>query len=361
MALLSIQFRSAILVALAGFVVPSRSASGQTDRSTDRGQPDFLLHGERITEPGLLSFPVQILVVGEIIIVLDNNSDTLGVVLDRSTGRLLARFGPSGRAAGDFIAPVAVDVDPSSDRSFWVIDGQLQRATRLSVVFRSKAGIRIRTDSTVPFPVKDTTPIVTGFVDRTGAFILAGFFDRARFARVSSGASRWVAFGPQPPGDEDVPLRVRQQAYQTCFAPDPSRVKFAAATRYSDRLEVFRMDGSRLASAKRIRGFEAVYGVRRTARGLAMLAGTDLRYAYLSVTADSQSIYALFSGRTQSEAPGRAWFGSVVEQYDWNAVRRRVYGLDEDAVAIATEEGGQVLYAVVHGRVPAVVRYELPP
>src|SRR2546430_8154875 len=54
-----------------------------------------------------------------------------------------------------------------------------------------------------------------------------------------------LGFGPLPPGDERIPLHVRQHAYQTALVPHPSRTKFAAATRFSDRLEVFALDGDR--------------------------------------------------------------------------------------------------------------------
>jgi len=352
----ALQWRvSFLLVAL---FAPSQ-AVGQTDRSTDRGQQFTALRGERITRPMLFSFPTLIAVVGNKIVVFDFEVDTLGLVLESSTGRLLLRFGPSGMDVGEFLAPVAIDVDRESGNSFWVIDGRTRRATRLSFVSSSTAGLQIRTDSIVPLPGDTAIALVSSFRDSTGAIVLAGFFDGPRFVRIRGGGLGWEPFGPLPPGDSDVQLTVRQHAYQTLLARHPEGSRFAAATRYSDRIDIFALDGSRLASALRLRGFDPIYDIYRSVQSGAFRAGLDLRYAYISLTADRKGFFALYSGRNHLEARGHAASGAVIDNYDWSANRLRVYGTDDDLVAIAVDEPGRTIYGLVHGRAPAVVRYRL--
>jgi hypothetical protein len=351
----------ATLISSIALLGQSRPVTAQNVRSTDHGQDFRPLRGERITESHLLSFPTLISVVGEALIVIDFNADTMGIVLDRSTGQVLARFGPTGTSYGEFRAPIALDEDRSTVSSFWVVDAELHRATRLSLLSAPKRSVHVRTDSIVVLALETSTPIVSSFVDSSGAIILAGFFEGPRFARVLTGKAGWAGIGPLPPGDERVPTRVRQHAYQTSMAPHPAGGRFAAATRYSDRIEVYASDGSRLAEAARLRSFEPLYSTSLSNEGPILRAGLDLRYAYLSLAADSEGFFALYSGRNHLETPGRAASGAVIEQYDWKAVRQRVYGIDQDAVAIATDQGGHFLYALVNGRIPGVFRYRVPP
>ena len=333
----------------------------QTDRRTDRGQPFSALHGERITKPAVLSFPTLISVVGNKIVVFDYGADTMGAAFDIPSGRLLLRFGASGSDSGEFLAPVAIDLDRRSPDAFWVIDGRTHRATKLSFTSPRNGEIHLRVDSILALPVDSAVPIVASFLDSSGAIVLAGFFDGPRFARIRPGGSVADSLGPWPPGEDDIPLPIRQHAFQTMLGPDPKGGKFVAATRYSERIEVFALDGTRLFSAPRLRLFDPVYDVERSIEKGGFRAGLDLRQAYLSLATDKDGFYALFSGRNHLEAPGRAGFGVVVERYDWNANRQQVYGLDDDAVAIATDESGHTIYSLVHGRLPGIIRYRLAP
>lgn len=157
------------------------------------------------------------------------------------------------------------------------------------------------------------------------------------------------------------PLAIRQQAYQTSIARHPSRDRFAAVTRYADRLEIFTTAGARLAEAIRRRSFDPAYGFGGSAGSERLAVGQDLRYGYIALAADSGGVFALYSGRSHLEAGGKAPYGSVVECFDWEGVLVRTFVLDADALAIAVDAAGQTLFAVVHEPLPAVVRYKLPP
>lgn len=354
---MALEWRAGFL--LFALFAPSQGA-GQTDRSSDRGQQFTPLHGKRITTPLLFSFPTLIAVVGNKIVVFDSEVDTLGFVLDPSTGRVLLRFGRLGTDVGEFLAPVAIDVDRESTNSFWVIDGRTRRATRLSFASSGTGALRLQIDSIVPLPGDTAIVLVSSFRDSTGAIVLAGFFDGPRFVRIRAGGVGWEPFGPLPPGGGDVQLAVRQHAYQTLLARHPKGSRFVAATRYSDRIDVFALDGSKLASAPRLRGFDPSYDISSSVQSGAFRAGRELRYAYISLTADTRGFLALYSGRNHLEARGHAGSGVVIENYDWSATRLRVYGTDDDVVAIALDERGRTIYGLVHGRSPAVVRYSLP-
>lgn len=312
---------------------------------------------ERLTQPNLLWHPTALGAFGDWVVVLDFSGDSMIVVIDRHHGRLVGRFGRRGDGPGEFRAPVASDVDRQRAGALWIVDGSLRRATRVLVTVGHDGSGVVTLDTIVTIPVAGTGPITSAFVGPEGELVFTGFFTGPRFGRFQAGQTGF--FGPPAPGDETIPVPVRHHAYQTTLARDPLGTRFAAATRYSDRLELFQADGSRVAAAARERGFDPRYSVRFGPDGPAMSAGTDLRYGFIWVAASHRHVYALFSGRNHDEAPGRAAFGTLVEVFDWNARAVRRIGLGEDALAIAVDSDDRNLYALVHEPFPAVVRYRL--
>lgn len=331
----------------------AREAAGQ-DRSTDRGRAVVPLTGRQLTQPNLLMLPTAVSVIGGLLLVLDPMADSVAVLLDTS-GAQLMRFGGKGAARGEFEAPVSIDAQYGSDGSFWVIDGALHRATAFS--YRRGQGPGLSPQRVVPLVVEGGGPIAAAFADTEGGFVGTGLFQSKRFVRfLRRGAA---PFGPSPPGSPDTPIQVRNHAFQSALAPHPDRSRFAAATRYADRLEIYALDGSVVAEARRLRNFDPVYETKARQGRPTFAPGLDLRYGYIAVAANRQSIFALYSGRNHLEAPGAAPYGAVVEELDWAGSRLRTFGLDRDAVAIAVDSSGQALYAVVHEPLPAIVRYAL--
>ena len=338
-----------LVVAMAG-----GSLNAQDSRATDRGVPSVVLRGERLGMASL-RFPTSIASVGAFVVVCDTEMDTIGFVIRKSSGRIVARFGPRSDGAMRIVAPVSIIADSDNETSFWVVDGALHRALRYRVVSIEGA---LTPDSILLFAVPGQAPVTSAFRDTDGSFVLTGFFDGPRFLRIAVNGSV-TPFGPQATGSTRVPATVRQHAFQTSLTRHVSESGFAAATRFSDRLEVFASNGVAVSKAARSRGFDPVYDVVVTSQGPRMRPSANMRYAYLSITAHDAGVLALYSGRTSVEAPGRSWAGAIVESYGWDAQRRAAFALDKDVVAIAAENDGRVLYGVVHGQSPGILRFVL--
>jgi hypothetical protein len=85
-----------------------------------------------------------------------------------------------------------------------------------------------------------------------------------------------------------------------------------------------------------------------------------MRFGFIDIVATNDRIFALFSGRTRNEAPGRASYGQFVHVYDWEGRLSAVYRLGSEALSIAVSTDGRRLFAVQHDPLPAVVAYALP-
>lgn len=356
-------FRRCLVLGLA-VQVDRSAASAQPSRATDHGVGVVTLASERISAIGLLQYPVSIASVNGFLFVVDTEADSMIVVLDGRTGQLVTRFGRRGRGAGQFEAPVAIDQEAGAAGAVWVIDGALRRAVLVSLGLSRAVPGPTAILRSMELNGAGRGPITAAFVDSASTVLGVGFFSSAaRFMRFSSGAS--FALPPHALGEvaapQGVPAEVRQHAFQSSIVRDPRGGRFAAATRYSDRFEIYTREGGLLAEAPRLRRFDPTYGVRRTAGGMSRLGvGMDLRYGYISLAADGEGVFALYSGRTHLEAGRRAPYGAVVEQLDWHATRVRTYVLDADALSIAVDPSRGYLYAVVHEPAPALLRYRLP-
>jgi TolB-like 6-blade propeller-like len=181
-----------------------------------------------------------------------------------------------------------------------------------------------------------------------------------RLAVFSSSGEFTGTVGDTPPAAPGVPAQVAGHAYQSTARLSPDRTRLALVTRHADRLEIYRADGTLAARATGPRGFEPVYSVARNPRGEPIFgSGRDLRFGYVDVAATEERIYALYSGRTRGQAPGRANFGRWVHVYDWSGRLHEVLGLDSDVLGIAVSADGGTLYAVRHEPAPALVAYPL--
>jgi hypothetical protein len=304
-----------------------------------------------------LAMPGDLAVVGEHLVLINDRADSLIRVYHAETGALRLSFGRQGRGPGEFESGWSLDPAPGSRTAFWIYDLNLQRLTHVDLAtdFGPSGTYRDRIVTlqgggapTSPFWLSDSLFLSPGYYNEPGR--LAHFAATGRMLRV---------VGDPPPGDADVPLAVRQHAYQSTARPNPARTLVAVGTRHADRLDIYRPDGTRVASAPRPAEFEPVYQVARAGGRPTMATGDDLRFGYIDVATTDAYVYALYSGLRRADAPGRANFGRMVRVFDWNAKLVRTFELDGPVRSIAADPADRRLYAARIDPAPAVVTYEL--
>ncbi len=327
------------------------SACSGTDAPDARGDA-LELTGEVLHEGAELGLPSDVVSAGEYLVILDAAGDPALHLLRRSDGALLRSAGRSGEGPGEYRGARSLEAAPGPD--VWVFDVELRRMSRLrlSALARGDA----RPAELLSFPASDL-PMSPAWVGDEVAS--PGFFASGRLGWFDRSGRMLRTTGSLPPPERDVPYRVLQHAYTGTLAARPDRGRLALGTRHADQLEIYHRDGRLL---HRVRGrprFDPRFEVR-TSRGQPYMAtGDDLRFGYVDVTATGGSIFALYSGRTRSEHPGRANFGRTVHVYDWEGRLRGTLALDADAIAVAVD--GDRLYALRHAPSPAVLAYTLPP
>ena len=334
---------------------PAASGYGEPPEMDHSPFDPIALASETVTDADFLALPSQIEVVGPNLVILDAASDSAVAVVRREDGALVRRFGRRGEGPGEFSGAWSIERVPGDDLDFWVYDVALLRLNRIDLDLAIRGEnpvvemIRLDADARVLDPVWLDTMVVG-----------VGFFASGRLALFNAEGRLLRRVGAEPPGSDNVPIPVRQHAFQSKLKANPSRTRLVLATRHADVIEIYDPDGTRIAAPTPLFGFLPRFEVRDRRGEAVMATGDDLRFGYIDLATTDDRIYALFSGRTRRGFPGVANFGEYIHVFDWQGELKGVYRLDSEAISIAVDPAGGALYAIRHAPSPAIVRYPIP-
>jgi hypothetical protein len=333
----------------------ARTGSTQMSAIAGAGQDTAALRGRTLFSGEPLAIPTAIASVGPYLVLLDAGSEFKITVLRKRDGLMAWRLGRRGRGPGEFIGPYSMDVVADQQRPLWVYDVSLRRITRVRLPERIAMTPTVDSTLLLLSGASLVNPIWLGDT----VLVALGSFAGGRFGFFGSSGRLLRTVGALPPGEPGVPISVRQQAYQSVMRANRQHSLLAVGTRHASHFVVFRLDGSVVGQAEGAESFEPRYVVLPGERGPEIGSDLDLRFGYVSIATSDRHIFALFSGRTREQFPGRAMMGEWVHVYDWNARLVRRLRLDGEALAISVDNSGLELYAIQHEPEPRVRAYSL--
>jgi hypothetical protein len=302
-----------------------------------------------------LGRPQSIGIAGEWLLVGDRPQPHALHLIRRTDGHHAASWGRDGEGPGEF--RTLWGIQPDRDGRAWLYDPSLSRLTLIDAP--SLAAGR-------PDPVRRMVRLHADMVPMTALWmadtllVSSGMFTQGRLAMFdASGRLKRVA-GSLPAAREGIPPQVAQHAYSGTLVRHPTRPLLAIGTRHADRVELYDADGRLLRVARGPRGFEPVFEVAMAGGQPTMASGDEMRFGYVDVAAAGEHLYALYSGASRGERPGRASFGGEVHVFDWDGRLLRILPLDHLALGLAVSDDGRTLYTVRHDPAPAVLRTSLP-
>jgi hypothetical protein len=344
--------RAAVAAVLCGTVACGEPDAPRTSAELPSVQPlagTVLYGGDRLSRPQSIGVTDDWVLVGDV-----PRPHALHVI-SRTNGRHLASWGREGEGPGEFSS--LWGLQPADAGQVWLFDPAQTRLTLLDVP-------ALLADA--PAPLRRTLVLRGEYVPMTAVWVAdsllmsSGMFSGGRLAQFDSIGSPRRVVGPLPPAKPNVPAAVAQHAYSGTLVRHPSRPLLAIGTRHADRVEIYRVDGALVTVARGSAKFEPVYEPRIRGNTPVMGTGDDLRFGYVDLFAAGDRLYALYSGVTRGERPGKASFGGEVHVFDWDGRLRARYALDALALGIAVAPDGRTLYAIRHDPEPAVLRYPLP-
>lgn len=350
--------RAHVLPALLLGVLSGCGSTADEQASAEKPQtgsrPDTLA-GTVLFDGEALGRPQAIGVTGDWLLVSDVPRPHALHVIRRSDGRHLASWGREGGGPGEFRN--LWGIQPAGEAAAWLYDPSLSRLTLLDV-----AALVAGTGQPVRRSVNlqaDLSPMTALWISDT-LLVSSGMFTRGRLAMFDGAGRLTRTAGPLPPAREGVPAAVAQHAYSGTLARHPARPLVAIGTRHADRLEIYHADGRLVRVARGPRNFEPVYEVRVHGGVPSMASGDNMRFGYVDLAAAGTRLYALYSGHSRAERPGKAFFGTEVHVFDWSGTLQRILPLDHLALALSVSPDERTLYTLRHEPTPAVLQHALP-
>ena len=317
-----------------------------------------LLKGEVICASDSIGVPVKLEKVQSYLVLLDAHVKTPVHVIHAQTGKYLRKLGSYGKGPGEFTGPWSFDRRSPSSSKFWIYDLPLRRMTLLDLekAFRNGPANRDYVEDIVVLQ-SEGTPLSPLWLGDT-LIVSPGLFSGGRLAFFSPNGALIREAGAVPPGPREIPVTVRQHAYQSTMKANADRNILVLANRFSDRLEFYKSNGEKLFDVRGDKMFDPVYEVGVNVLGDPIMKTNEkLRYGYIDVDTSGEFIYALYSGRKRSDFSGMASWGDTIHVFNWSGKLLYIYKLDRDAISIAIDDEKRTLYAASQGSV--ITRYKL--
>jgi len=312
--------------------------------------------GHNLIEIDTLGRPGDLLRVGPYLVIADSYGDPPLHVVRASDGAYVRSLGRPGEGPGEFSHVWSLLSVPTAEEAFWAFDSQLRRLTYVDLK-RYLADDFTLGEQLISFTSEGLLISPAWIADTL--LISSGFFMEGRIGHFDSTGKMLRLVGITPPGGEKIPVPVRQHAYRSVLKTRPDGSLVVLGTRHADQLELYRVDGTRLAVIRGALKFDPKYTVKNREGGSSMVTGNDFRFGFIDLATTQEYIFALYSGRTREAYPGRANFGETVHVFDWSGQLIHTYELDADVISIVVDESGRTLYASQHRPHPAILRYAL--
>ncbi len=138
----------------------------------------------------------------------------------------------------------------------------------------------------------------------------------------------------------------------------PGGTLIVVVTRHADQIEIFELDGTLKKVIKGSLDFVPIYETQYAGGYATMATGKDLRFGYIDVTVTATHFFALYSGRTRGEYPGKANFANLIHKFTWDGELVQVFELDRDVLMITVDEEEKTLYGTQLYPIPEIVVYK---
>lgn len=276
-------------------------------------------------------------------------------LFDLHTGTLLSAVGRKGEGPDEFQSVGSLQLFRHGDGQLVaaVFDASLQRLVEFALAGDTLHGQR----SMISVAPAGSYLQVVWVNDTTLAAL--GAFKQTRFDLLNRSGTLRRSLGVVPGVTAQVPATVAHQVLQPTVTVEPGGRHIAIGVRYAGRVDIYStIDGS-LQPAAVPDPFEPVITVTSNGAMAVFATNQQTRFGYVWMASNDREIYALFSGRTRQNAPGRAYAGSAVHVFGWDGKLKRVIEVDRDLVSIAIDATGRSLYGVATDPEPAVVVYLL--
>ncbi|MEX1212583.1 MAG: BF3164 family lipoprotein [Balneolaceae bacterium] len=278
--------------------------------------------------------------VGQKLIFVELRGDTLGKIVDANTGKLIKRFGRMGRGPGEFVGHYSITAD---ENGFFIHDIILQRGIKfsLSELLKNKDYFG---DKPVFFKSENGS-IISMVPHLNSKFVGSGLFKEGRISFYNENGEVIGLTGNVPISNIKAPPAIISQAFIGQVAVNPSTHEIALATRYSDRIEIYKKTGKKKYILRGPKNFDPVFEVAQRDGYPALSSNHQMRIGYVDISVTDKYIYALYNGRTRGESDD-SYSGSEIFKFNWEGEVLKLYHLPFYAGFISVDRNNDNIYLI---------------
>lgn len=313
-----------------------------------------LLVREWYTSPRLV-LPISLSIGNGWVAVTDAGLSPAVHVVSSADSSVRLYTGSRGDGPGQFRSVYSSAIQ--SDSLLWINDLTARRLTSFRLPSAVSGPALYRKSIALSHAPALTSPIWFG----DSVVVSPGFLEQGRLAAITPEGRLLRTFGALPDSVEGVPPAVVQHAYMGVAARHPAKPLLVVAVRHADQLEIHALDQGSVRKVRVHGGFQPRYRVRTRYGARVMATDGNLRFGYVDVAATERAIYALYSGRKRSEAPGAAHLARYVYVFDWQGRVRQRFTLQTPVLGITVDERGHRLFFIRREPEPAVLVATMPP
>ncbi len=310
------------------------------------------LAGELHVHSDSLGNPTDLAVGDKFIFVGDPISDRPITAFDRDSGEFVAYVVNKGKGPLEIPSLWSMDFKPGTD-SGWIYSYPriMKFLDALSITDKM---VRLSDGGAPMSPV---------WIEDEKKIASTGGYESGRVGLYMSTGEFAGTMGPDPPGEPDIPMVVRQHAYEAILKTNSDGTRIVVASKNTDRIEIF--DASEMLHLVRgPRLHEPVFSFSIDSNGdPRMMVENETIQSYISVAVTDHMIYALYSGRSRGWVRSQGYFSppaKTVIAFTWSGHPIGVLEIEDGAMSIGVSSDGQFLYAIYRRPIPMVMRYELP-
>lgn len=343
----TITMKNALIIALVTIVF-----SGCQEKRKDIDFPELFKVQEEITLTPLqdssnlfLGKPWSILVLNDHIIVQDLIDGYWFALVDKHTGKLIKRFGVSGRGPGEISHPASLQ---RNGRDFTFLDQQLLKLYTASIdsLITGQPGY-IKECIDLKLPKQTFTDCRQILKLSSGELIGAGVSPEGRIVRFDADGKNARFYSPDYPYDplhKDEDYKAKSMAFQYHIAINPAENKFCNLGGTAGQLEIFDLTPDGVKPAVNHIYYLPKYTNYSNKNMMQVGFAPDSKIGFSNLEAVGDYIW--FSNTKDESLKNRTPLVGYIGKFDWNGNPVKAYRVTNNLLMYSFDPDGKEIYGI---------------
>lgn len=273
----------------------------------------------------------------------DQQNNKYFSVIDLKNKKPLKRFGNKGHGPNEILDPTFLNINKENNRlEFRTMNTHKFYSLPIDSIIQDN---KIKINKYKVFDYIHNNNIspdkIISFKDK---YLAIGFIEKGKYAFLNEKGNTDTIFGKYSVATEHEYLDGFQKslAYQGRYVKNPFKSQICYASSANDFMEILSIKDDKFNYKKRHGSYYPNIKIHNNGR---ISTSTMSPFGFLDISATSDYIYALFSGRTFNEYGGNFGRGETVYVFDWNLTPVCSYILEYDTNSITVCEKNKKMYA----------------